>query len=226
MAERGPAFGASDYVVQYGLRDVLVAAVVFGGWLAAGLALLSVRAKPPGVLTDLIFVIGLIGIALAGFFSWRRARSGEVAFAVHSGGVYFGHGPLGSVNVGWDRVIAIEYFAERRPGVKTTTTYRCVGVRGTGTKQPHRPGSGDAAQPLPASAEKYLLAAGRPDLIPGHDGTVRLAYRRMSGWRAAQGPVADALARFAPSVPIINSPAWPPELTRADALTARRARRA
>jgi hypothetical protein len=85
-----------------------------------------------------------------------------------------------------------------------------------------RPGSGRAAQPLPERAAEAILRAGRPDLIPGYDGTIRYAYRRMSGWRVSRARLAQAVQRYAPQVPVIKGPGYPPALTWSDAFRLRR----
>jgi hypothetical protein len=83
-------------------------------------------------------------------------------------------------------------------------------------------GNGPAAQPLPERAAEAVLRAGRPDLIPGYDGTIRYAYRRMTGWRVNRARLAGAVRRYAPRVPVIDGPGYPPALRWGDALAGRR----
>ena len=90
------------------------------------------------------------------------------------------------------------------------------------TRQVPRPGNGPAAQPLPGRGAEAIVRAGRPDLIPGYDGTIRYAYRRMSGWRVSRVPLARAVHRYAPQVPVIDGPAYPPALTWSDGRALRR----
>ncbi len=78
---------------------------------------------------------------------------------------------------------------------------------------------------MPVSSVRYLQDARRPDLIPGADGTIRWAYRRMQGWRASRARVVTAVRLHAPQIPVIGSPNWPPELSPVEALSAAKARR-
>jgi len=75
---------------------------------------------------------------------------------------------------------------------------------------------------MPEEARQYYLQAGRPDLIPGADGTIRFAYRRMSGWRVNPAQLAAAVSRFAPDVPVISGMNYPPPMSTAEALAVRR----
>lgn len=79
-------------------------------------------------------------------------------------------------------------------------------------------------QSLPPAAAQMIMDAGRPDLIPGHDGTVRLACRRMSGWRVSPERLAEAVRRHAPAVPVIAGADYPSAITYGQARQARRAR--
>jgi hypothetical protein len=103
--------------------------------------------------------------------------------------------------------------------------YRCIGVRATGTRQVRRPGSGPAAAPQTPAAVRYYIDAGRADLVDGADGTIRYAYRRMSGWRVSRADLAAAVWRFAPDVAVIEGPDYPPPVRLADATDAWRQRR-
>ena len=87
-------------------------------------------------------------------------------------------------------------------------------------------GQRKAAQPWPERSIQYMIDAGRPDLIPGADGSIRYAYRQMTGWRVDRALVVAAVARYAPGLPVVNGPDYPPAVTRAEAFAARRNRRA
>jgi hypothetical protein len=75
------------------------------------------------------------------------------------------------------------------------------------------------------TSARYLRDADRPDLLPSADGTRRLAYPRMDGWRVNRRALESAVRRFAPEVPVVDGPPCPPTLTVADARTAARTRR-
>ena len=154
---------------------------------------------------------------------WRRLMGGrEVVFAVHAGGVYFGSGRPRET-VPWDLVRAVELFRETESHLgPSATVFRCIGVRATGTRQVRRPGSGPAAAPQTAEETQYFIDAGRPDLIDGADGTIRYAYRRMSGWRVSRADLAAEVWRFAPDVAVIDGPDYPPPVRMADASAAYR----
>ena len=78
---------------------------------------------------------------------------------------------------------------------------------------------------FPRASARYFDDAGRRDLLPGADGTIRWACRRMTGWRVDRNRLEDALRRYAPDVTIIDGPDWPPALSVSDAMAAGRARR-
>ena len=158
---------------------------------------------------------------------WRRmVGRREVVFAVHAGGVYFGSGRPPET-VPWDLIRAVELFRETESHLgSSASVYQCIGVRATGTRQVKRPGSGPAAEPQTPDSVQYYIDAGRPDLIDGADGTVRYAYRRMSGWRVSRADLAAAVWRFAPDVAVIDGPDYPPTVRMFDATAARRQRRA
>jgi hypothetical protein len=154
---------------------------------------------------------------------WRRlVGRREVVFAVHAAGVYFGSGRPAET-VPWDVVRAVELFRETESHLgSSATVHRCIGVRATGTRQVRRPGSGPAATPQTPRTVQYLRDAGRPEYVDGASGTVRYAYRRMTGWRVSQADLAAAIWQFAPDVPVINGPEYPPPVTMRDASTAYR----
>jgi hypothetical protein len=214
----GPETGAGEYVVRHGWRGFLASVAGLVTWTVIGvltwrahLAHLGTRAVLVGVAVEAAFLIAC-GTKLA------QALARQAVFAVGPDGIFFGpDGQEGPVNVGWSQVCAVELFRERVRAGRSGSTYRCVGVRTPGTRQVSRASSGAAAQPLPARSQEYLLRAGRPDLIPGADGTVRLAYRRMRGWRVSRAGLSQAVHRYAPGVPVVDSPAWPPALSWADA---------
>jgi hypothetical protein len=214
----GPAPGAGDYVVRHGWRGFLGSVLGLLAWTGIGvlgwrahLAHLGTRAVLVAVAVEAAFLIACgtkLGQALQ-----RRA-----VFAVGPDGIFFGAaGDQAQVTVPWGQVCAVELFRERVRAGRSGSSYRCVGVRTPGTRQVPRAGGGAAAQPLPERSTAYLLRAGRPDLVPGADGTIRLAYRRMSGWRVSRAALTEAVRRYAPGVPVVDSPGWPPALSWADA---------
>ena len=91
----------------------------------------------------------------------------------------------------WDLIRAVELFRETEPHLgASSTVFRCIGVRATGTRQVRRPGSGPVAEPQSPSVAQYYIDVGRPDLIDGADGTIRYTYRRMAGWRVGRADLA------------------------------------
>lgn len=218
-----PAVTAGDYVVRYGIRGVLIPLIILLGW--AGLGVVGLKGgKPWGLGTDLVFWIGLALLCLFTAAQVRKALAREAAFAVHRGGVYFGRG-RGAQDVPWDEICAVEFFKEFTTTSQARTASRCVGVRGRGSAQPKRPGNGVAAQPLPERSLRFFAGAGRPDLIPGADGTIRLAYRKMGGWRVDRAALAGVVARYAPAVQVVDGMDWPPPMTNAEIVKGRRAER-
>jgi hypothetical protein len=211
----GPA-AAGDYVVRHGWRG-------FGGNLAglAAWTALIVAGRAGhwphfGGRGVLVLLAVEAAFVLACGRQLRLALTGQVVFAVRADGVFLGPDAEAPV-VPWSQISAVELFRERVPRGQSRSSYRCVGLRTAGTSQVPRPGSGTAAQPLPERSAEYLLRSGRPDLIPGADGTIRLAYRRMTGWRLRRNRLAESVRQHAPAVPVIDSPDWPPALSWADA---------
>jgi hypothetical protein len=213
-------FPADAYLVRFGK----LAAARGAGCLLAGAAVIAYAILAHGhVIGDVLLTILAAGVAGYGVTELRKAARREVAFAVDQAGIYFGSEAIKD-RVPWQVVCSVEFFTERVSSGRSTSTYRCVGVRSLGSAQHARAGNGPAAQPLPEKARQYYLSAGRPDLIPGADGTIRYAYRRMSGWRVNPAQLAAAVNHFAPGVPVINGPSYPPPITGAEAMAARRAR--
>jgi hypothetical protein len=219
MSADGPAEpGAGGYVVRHGWRGFLGSAVGLLAW--TGIAVFVWRAHLPDLGSRAVLVAVAVEAAflIACATKLRQALERKAVFAVGPDGVFFGtDGDQGPVTVPWTRICAIELFRERVRGGRSGSSYRCVGVRTPGTHQVGHAGSGPAAQPLPEPGTAYLLKAGRADLIPGADGTIRLVYRRMSGWRVRRAGLAEAVRRYAPGVPVVDSPAWPPALSWGDA---------
>jgi hypothetical protein len=215
------AFTRDDYVVRTGWRGFWLVLLGLLGWTA-----LTVGAWLAhwGVATDVVLVVFEV-IFIAGFVRRTRlAMQRKVVFAVYGRGIFFG-GDGSQETVPWSRICAVEFFKERVSQVKPQTVYHCVGVRSLGTAPVQRPGNGPAAQPVPELSIPWQLNLGRPDLIPGGDGTVRHAYRRMDGWRVNQAQVTKAVHRYAPAVPVIDGPDYPASLGWGEALQAKRARR-
>jgi hypothetical protein len=212
----GPAPGAGDYVVRHGWRGFLGSVLGLLAWTGIGvlgwqghLAHLGTRAVLVAVAVEAAFVIACAT-------KLGQALQRQAVFAVGPDGIFFGaEGDQDQVTVPWGQICAVELFRERAG--RGGASYRCVGVRTPGTRQVRRAGSGAAAQPLPERSVAHLLGSGRPDLVPGADGTVRLAYRRMSGWRIRRAGLTEAVRRYAPGVPVVDSPGWPPALSWADA---------
>jgi len=213
-------FSADAYVVRYGwpaasraVSCLIVAAVLVvqylqephhdvGGWFI-----------PP-----LVVSLVLLGSAV---FELRRVASRVVVFAVDQAGIYFGTKGVQEL-VPWAEICSVELFVESRRTGRLGASYRCVGVRSPGSKQVSRAGNGRTADDLADWAQQYYLDISRPELIPGADGTIRYAYRRMTSWLVNRHKLVAAVYRFAPAVPVINGLNYPPPFL-ADA--AKRARR-
>ena len=218
MTGAGPAFEPGAYIVRYGGRLVLRAVACLLGGLAIIVFVVLMHKSVVAVVIALIIALVLLGVAGVDL---GKVTGREVAFAVHRGGVYFGSDPVKD-NVPWSQICAVEFFTDTFTNSRSRTKYQCIGVRSLGTQQTARPGNGRAAQPLPQRSVQYMIDAGRPDLIPGADGTIRYAYRQMTGWRVDQAQLAAAVARYAPGLPLVKGPDYPGSITRAEASAARR----
>jgi len=212
--------GHDAYVVRAGFRGLLMPAALLLTW-AAAVAIRSYSSVG-------YIALGVVGVAVLAVFAIevRKVLLREVAFAVSSNGVYFGPAPGegGPAElVRWAEICAVELFTERRRNPRGELARRCVGVRGLGAVQTRHTG-GPAAAPLPEATERYLRNAGRADLIPGADGTIRRGYRRMDGWTVSRPRLIAAVQRHAPHVPVINGPDWPTTLTWSEASAARKHR--
>ena len=214
-------FDPDAYVVRAGWRGVGVMLAALLGWTGLSVGMLfadHLRYAVPRI--AIVGVFEVVFLAETG----RRVRLAvqrQVVFAVDGRGVFFGDG-LTRQLVPWSQICAIELFTEHIRGGRAETVYRCVGVRSPGTRQTPRPGNGPAAQPFPQRGAETILRAGRPDLIPGYDGTIRYAYRRMTGWRVNRMRLTHAVRRFAERVPVIDGPRYPPALNWSDGRALRR----
>jgi hypothetical protein len=215
-----PAFSPDAYVVRYGGRGLLRG---LGGLVAAAAIVIFCLVYPRSVLSQVIGFLFAAGVLFASLVELRKATSRDVVFAVHAGGVYFGS-DLIKDDVPWSRICAVELFTEYVSNLKSGSWYKCVGVRSPGTRQISRPGNGPAMWGSTDREIQYYVDANRADLLPGADGTIRYAYRRMSGWRADPQRLAAAVGRFAPGVLVISGQNYPPPFSSGDVRTARRNR--
>jgi hypothetical protein len=211
----GPAAGG-DYVVRHGWRGFAGNLAGLAAWTALIVAGRAGHWPHFGGRGILVLLAVEAAFALACAAQLRQALARQVVFAVRGDGVFLGPDQDDEA-VPWSQICAVELFRERVPRGQSRSSYRCVGLRTPGTSQVPRAGSGTAAQPLPEPSAADLLRSGRPDLIPGADGTIRLAYRRMSGWRVSRARLTAAVREYAPAVPVIDSPDWPPALSWGDA---------
>jgi hypothetical protein len=204
-------FDPDAYVVRTGWRGFAAILLALLGWTALGMAVLFERhltyVVPKAVILGVFEIVFLTETIRRAVLAARR----NVVFVVDGQGVWFGDG-LTHQRVPWSMICAVELFSERTQSARSAMVYRCVGVRTPGTRQTSRPGNGPAAQPFPERGVDAILRAGRPDLIPGHDGTIRYAYRRMTGWRVNRMRLTHAVRRYAAQVPVIDGPGYPPAL--------------
>jgi hypothetical protein len=219
MSADGPGGpGGGEYVVRHGWRGFLGSVAGLLAWTAIGVAGWQAHLAHYGTRAIFVAVAVEAAFLIACGTKLRQALERKAVFAVGPAGVFLGaDGDQDEVTVPWGQVCAVELFRERVRGGRSGSTHRCVGVRAPGTRQLPRAGGGAAAQPLPEPSVAYLLQSGRPDLVPGADGTIRLAYRRMIGWRVSRAGLTAAVRRYAPGVPVVDSPGWPPALSWADA---------
>jgi hypothetical protein len=198
-SEHAPA--GVDYVVRHGLRGLLEALTVLVAWTAFT-AVVAAGARSPSVPAGIALATGEIGLlAVSGIEIWRAARR-EVVFAVHSGGVYFGSGQP-KQDVPWDLIRTVEIFTERAPrhGIRT---HRCVGVRATSTRLTGDQGAvtgGISARGIRAGP---ILEADMADYANRCQAGIRVAYRRVSGWRLDRARLADTVRRYAPDVAVTD----------------------
>ena len=193
----------------------LIVGVVLGVVIWARTDSIIQRVLLVGVLVVLVAIVGRdVG----------RVRRGEVLFAVHRGGVYFGSDPVID-DVPWATICAVELYAERGPSGRSSSVHHCIGVRTPGKNPLQRPGNTPGALPLLRVSARYFEDAGRTDLLPGADGTIRWATRRMSGWRVDRVRLSAAVRHYAPAIPVIDGPDWPPALSEQEGIRARRVQR-
>ena len=201
-----PALSPGAYVVRYGGLSLSRGLL---GIAATGAIVAFCLVYHKSVASQVVGFLFAAAVLIASLTELRKGIAREVVFAVHPGGVYFGSGPV-SEEVPWSKICAVELFTEVVSRHNSASRYRCVGVRTPGTRQTARPGSGPAIWGSTDREIKYYVDASRADLLPGADGTIRYAYRRMSGWRADGNRIAAAVARYAPNVPVIKGQDYPP----------------
>lgn len=214
MTASGSAFAADDYVVRYGLRGFRGALLGLLLWTTLA-CVIAVRATRPSIPAAIALGLGEIGLlAACAVEIWRAARQ-EIVFAVSQDGVYFGSGPFRDGQlaeaVPWEQIGAVELFTEKAPVRGIRSSYRCVGVRMLDDRQPGRHGGAAGSPPHGSRADGSVLEAHRTGHSPdgGQAGAVRLAYRRMSGWRVNRGRLAAAVREHAPWVPVIDETGSP-----------------
>ncbi len=197
--ERAPA--GEDYVVRHGLRGLLGALAVLVAWTAFT-AVIAAGVRSPSVLAGIALATGEIGLlTVSGIEIWRAARR-EVVFAVHSDGVYFGSGQP-KQDVPWDLIRTVEIFTERAPrhGIRT---HRCVGVRATGLCLTGDQRGLTGRRPQRGMRAGLILHADLADHADGSQAGIRVAYRRMNGWRVNRTRLVEAVRRFAPDVAVTD----------------------
>jgi hypothetical protein len=216
-----PTFEPDDYVVTFGWRGfaIVLACLIVGAAIGA---VLWVRSDSLIVRALVAVIVALLLAATARDIG--RARRGEVLFAVHRGGVYFGSNEFHD-DVPWSRICGVELYTERLPTGRSNTVHRCIAVRAPGVSAVLRAGNPVSARPLPRKSAKYYEDAGRRDLIEGADGTVRWTARTMTGWSVDRVRLRDAVRRYAPTIPVFDGPDWPPALSARESSAAARARR-
>lgn len=209
MLASGSAFEADDYVVRYGLRGFRGALLGLVLWTALA-CLIVIRATRPSIPTAIALGIGEIGLLAACAVEIGRAARRQIVFAVSGDGVFFGpshsrNGQLAEA-ISWEQIRAVELFTEKAPVRGVRSSHRCVGVRtfddgehGRGTVGPAGP------RTQPNRGDGRVLEADRIGQSPdgGQAAGVRLAYRRMSGWRVNQARLISAVCQHAPDVPVI-----------------------
>ncbi len=217
-----PEFEADDYVVRFGVRGFAVALGCFV--LGTGIGVF-VWVRSDGTLGRVVIAAIVAVLLAAAIRDVSRARRGEVLFAVHRNGVYFGSNEFHD-DVPWSRICAVELYTERVPTGRNDKVRRCIAVRTPGIEPVLRAGNPESARPMPRKSAKYYEDAGRRDLIDGADGSVRWAARQMTGWTVDRARLRETVSRYAPTVPLVDGPDWPPPLSPREASAAARARRA
>lgn len=216
-----PTFTADDYVVRFGWRGLAGSVAYALIWAAL---LVYVVARSDSVVLCVGVGVGEVVLVLLVARDARRVQRRDVMFAVHRDGVFFGSDSVVD-DVSWNLVSSVEFFVERVPSGRSQQVHHCIAVRVPGSQPVARPGNAPGAGRVPRAAIRYFEDAGRRDLLPGADGTIRWACRRMTGWRVDRSRLEEALRHYAPGVTIIDGPNWPPELSVSDAMAAGRARR-
>jgi hypothetical protein len=212
---------AGEYRVRFGLRGVAAHGLWFVVWVAVWPFLLARQPqRAAGLWIGWLLGAALLAVALNAL---RRAVRRETVLLVNQKGVLLGGEGGGLVCYPWGQVHAVELFTETVNYARSQTRYRCVGLRSWTGERPGRTTSGPDG--MPERSARYLRDAGRPDLLSGADGTRRVAYRRMEGWRVNRRALETAVRRFAPGVPVVDGPPWPPTITAAEARAVARTRR-
>jgi hypothetical protein len=202
MKASGRAPAGEDYVVRHRLRGLLGALAVLVAWTAFT-AVIAAGARSPSVPAGIALATGEIGLlTVSGIEIWRAARR-EVVFAVHSHGVYFGSGQP-KQDVPWDLIRTVEIFTERAPrhGIRM---HRCVGVRAPGPCLTGDQRRMTGRRPLHGMRAGPILDPDLADHADRSQAGIRVAYRRMSGWRVDRVRLAEAVRRFAPDVTVTDS---------------------
>ncbi|MCU1368013.1 MAG: hypothetical protein JWN39_3652 [Ilumatobacteraceae bacterium] len=207
--------------MRFGLRGIVGSAACLIAGVVLGV-LVWQRSASTG--QHIAVVVVLAALATIVVRDARHIASGAVLFAVHRGGIYFGSDPVVD-DVPWETIVAVELYDERSPRGRASSVHHCIGVRVAGTNPVQRDGNTPGAEPLRRVSARYFEDAGRADLLPGADGTIRWTTRRMSGWRVDRRKLAEAVQRCSPGTPVITGPDWPQSLTPGEALIARRVQR-
>jgi hypothetical protein len=187
------------FVARYGYWVAL-------GWLSTGMALLVAAFA----LTDnrgwrmAMGAFALVAL-FGGIRELRRAARKAIAFAVDYRGIYFGealHPVHNSMSgwVNWADITKVEVFRERSGTSRNASVYRCVGVRTRQANAYQLLGIGDPVERPSALNRLARRLAKVPS--PDADGTYRTIYRRMEGWRADPQRIREAVAKFAPELPV------------------------
>src|SRR5580693_5288229 len=136
MSTGDPARAApGDYVVRHGWRGFLGAALGLVAWTALSVVGWKSHVAHLGSRAVLVAAAVEVAFLVACATKLRQAVQRNLILAVRPDGIFFGPdaGP-GQQYVPWSQISAVELFRERVSNARSRSSYRCIGLRTSGTQ--------------------------------------------------------------------------------------------